>query len=145
MKILIAADGSEYTKRMLAFMAAQSEWLGPQHNVTVLHCVLAIPHRAAAFVARDQVRAFYEEDAEVVFKPIRRFFAMHDAKATFVYRIGSPGPTIAKFAEQNRFDLIVLGTHGHGAVGGLVMGSVATKVVSLCTTPVLLVPGRRQF
>lgn len=139
MKILIAADGSVYTKRMLAFIAAHDEWLGPQHTYTVLHCAPAIPHRAAAFAGKDQVRAFYEEDAEAVFKPIRAFFKMHDATVKFVHRIGPPGPNIAKFAEQNKFELIVLGTHGHGAVGGLVMGSVATKVLSLCATPVLLV------
>lgn len=34
---------------------------------------------------------------------------------------------------------VILGTHGHGAIAGLVMGSVATKVVSLCSTPVLLI------
>jgi nucleotide-binding universal stress UspA family protein len=139
MKILIAADGSEYTKRMLAYIAAHDEWLGPQHTFTVLHCVPAIPHRAAAFVGKNQVRAFYEADAEVVFKPIRAFFKMHDTKVTFVHSIGPPGSNIAKFAERGRFDLIVLGTHGHGTVGGLVMGSVATKVVSLVQTPVLLV------
>lgn len=55
MKILIAADGSEYTKRMLAYIAAHDEWLGPQHTFTVLHCVPAIPHRAAAFVGKNQV------------------------------------------------------------------------------------------
>ena len=139
MKILIAADGSAYTKRMLAFMAAHDEWLGPQHSYTVLHCVPAIPHRAAAFVGKQQVQAFYEDDAETVFKPIRSFFKRHTVAATFVHRIGSAGPTIAKFAEQQKFDLVVLGTHGHGAVAGLVMGSVATKVVSLCSTPVLLI------
>ncbi len=139
MKILIAADGSVYTKRMLAFVAAHDEWLGAQHNLTVLHCVPAIPHRAAAFVGKDQVRAFYEADAEAVFKPIRAFFKMHDATATFVHRIGPPGTNIARFAEKNRFELIILGTHGYGAVVGVVMGSVATKVLSLCATPVLLV------
>ena len=139
MKILIAADGSVYTKRMLAFIAAHDEWLGPQHTYTVIHCVPAVPHRAAAFVGKDEVRAFYEADAESVFKPIRAFFKMHDAPVTFVHRIGAPGANIAKFAEQKKFELIVLGTHGHGAVGGLVMGSVATKVLSLCATPVLLV------
>ena len=139
MKILIAADGSEYTKRMLAYIAAHDDWLGTHHDYTVLHCIPAIPHRAAAFVGKDQVRAFYAADAEAVFKPIRAFFKMHGAKVTFTFRIGPAGPIVAKFAEQNGFDLIVLGTHGHGAVGGLVMGSIATKVVSLCRTPVLLV------
>jgi nucleotide-binding universal stress UspA family protein len=139
MKILIAADGSAYTKRMLAFIAAHDGWLGPHHSYTVLHCVPVIPHRAAAFVGKQQVQAFYEDDAEIVFKPIRSFFKRHTLRVAFVHRIGSAGPTIAKFAEQQKFDLVILGTHGHGAVAGLVMGSVATKVVSLCSTPVLLV------
>jgi nucleotide-binding universal stress UspA family protein len=64
---------------------------------------------------------------------------MHDASVTFVHCIGPPVANIAKFAEQRKFEHIILGTHGHGAVGGLVMGSAATKVLSLCATPVLLV------
>ena len=32
MKILIAADGSDYTKRMLAYIAAHDEWLGKHHE-----------------------------------------------------------------------------------------------------------------
>ena len=56
MKILIAADGSSYTKRMLADFAAHDEWLGPKHQYTVVHSVLAVPHRAAAFVGMDTVR-----------------------------------------------------------------------------------------
>ncbi|MCW5657758.1 MAG: universal stress protein [Burkholderiaceae bacterium] len=139
MKILIAADGSAYTKRMLAFIAAHDEWLGPRHSYTVLHCVPAFPHRAAAFVDKSQVQSFYRDDAETVFRPIRVFFKRQRMAATFIHRIGPAGSTIAKLAEQQRFDLIILGSHGHGAVAGVVMGSVATKVVSLCDTPVLLV------
>jgi nucleotide-binding universal stress UspA family protein len=139
MKILIAADGSPFTKRMLAYIAAHDELLGAQHAYTVIHCVAAIPHRAAAFVGRDQARSYYEDDAEAVFRPIRAFFAMHGIKARFVLRIGRAAANIATLAERGHFDLLLMGSHGHGAVGGLVMGSVATKVLSLCTTPVLLV------
>lgn len=139
MKILIAADGSAYTKRMLAFIAAHDEWLGCQHTYTVLHCVPAIPHRAAAFAGKDRVRAFYDADAEAVFKPIRAFLKMHDAAATFVHRIGAPAENIAKLAERGKFDLLIMGSRGHGALGGLVLGSVATKVIALCSTPLLLI------
>lgn len=139
MKILIAADGSPYTKRLLAYLAAHDEWLGAQHAYTVIHAVPAIPHRAAAFLDRDQARTYYEDDAETVFKPIRAFFAMHGIKARFVLRIGPPAATIARLAERGRFDLLLMGSHGHGAVAGLVMGSVATQVLALCATPVLLV------
>jgi nucleotide-binding universal stress UspA family protein len=34
---------------------------------------------------------------------------------------------------------VVLGSHGHSALGNLVMGSVATQVLAHCKVPVLLV------
>lgn len=139
MKILIAADGSPHTKRALAYLAAHDEWLGAHHAYTVIHGVAAIPHPAAAFLDREQVRSFYEDDAEVVLEPIRAFFAMHGVQAKFVMRIGPVAAAIAKLAQQGGFDLLLMGSHGHGAAAGLVLGSVATKVLSLCTTPVLLV------
>ena len=139
MKILIAADGSPYTKRVLAYLAAHEEWLGARHAYTVIHCVATVPHRAAAFLDREQVRSFYEDDAEAVFKPIRSFFALHGIEAKFVLRIGPAAANIAKLIERGRFDLLLMGSQGHGAAAGLVMGSVVTKVLSLCSTPVLLV------
>jgi hypothetical protein len=49
MKILVAVDGSPFTKRMLAYLAAHDEWLGDAHQYTVLHTVAAaVPPRAAA-------------------------------------------------------------------------------------------------
>jgi len=35
--------------------------------------------------------------------------------------------------------MIIMGTHGFSSVMGLIMGSVATKVLSACKTPVLLI------
>jgi nucleotide-binding universal stress UspA family protein len=139
MKILIAVDGSAYTKRMLAFIVTHGEWLGPQHFYTVLHCVAAIPHRAAAFADKAHVQALYQDDAEAVLQPIRVFFDRHGLAARFLHCIGPAGPAIADHAERQQDDLIILGTHGHGAAAGLVLGSVAMKVVALCRTPVLLI------
>ena len=139
MKILIAADGSHYTKRMLAYLGAHPELLGPKHDYTVVHSVLAVPHRAAAYVGADAVRRFYEEDAEAVFKPIRAFFEQQDIQAKYVHTVSHAGESIAKLAEDGKFDLIVMGSHGHGELVNLVLGSVATKVLAKCSTPVLLV------
>ena len=139
MKILLAADGSAYTKRMLAYFAAHDEWLGPKHQYTVIHSVLAVPRRAAAFVGMDTVRKFYEEDAEVVFKPIRAFFAQQGLQATFVHTVGHAAASISNLAEEGKFDLLALGSRGHGDLVNLVLGSVATKVLAQCSIPVLLV------
>jgi len=139
MKILIAADGSEYTKRMLAYMAAHDEWLGARHEYTVIHSVLAVPHRAAAFVAADVVTRFYDDDAETVFRPIRAFLQQQGIHATYVHTIGHAAESIAKTAEEGRFDLLVMGARGHGDLANLIMGSVATKVLASCKVPVLLI------
>ena len=138
MKILIAADGSSYAKRMLGYLAAHDEWLGPKHQYTVIHSVLAVPHRAAAFVAAEVVRKFYEEDAEAVFRPIRAFFQQQGIEATFVHTVGHAADSIAQLAEEGKFDLLVMGSRGHGDLVNLVLGSVATKVLAKCSTPVLL-------
>ncbi len=139
MKILVAADGSTFTKRMLAYLAAHDEWLGSHHDYTVLSVVAAVPPRAAAVLDREVLLAYYRDEAEKVFKPIRTFFGKQQLKTEFVGKSGAAADTIAAFAEKGRFDLLVMGSHGQGALGNLVLGSVATKVLAKCSTPVLLV------
>ena len=139
MKILLAVDGSAYTKRMLAYLAAHDEWLGSRHEYTVVHSVLAVPHRAAAFVGSDVVHKYYAEDAESVFRPIRAFFEQNGIEARFVHTVGHAAESIAKLADEGRFDLIVMGSRGAGDLVNLVLGSVATKVLARSTTPVLLI------
>lgn len=139
MKILIAADGSAYTKRMLAYLAAHDEWLGPRHEYTVVHSVLAVPHRAAGYVSAETVRAFYADDAESVFRPIRTFFELQGMEAKFVHTVGHAAESIAKLADEGKFDLIAMGSRGHGDLANLVLGSVATKVLARTSTPVLLI------
>lgn len=49
------------------------------------------------------------------------------------------GETIAKVADTGKFDLLVMGSHGHGAIATLVMGSVTTQVLAHCKVPLLIV------
>ena len=139
MKILIAADGSAYTKRMLAYIAAHDEWLGASHEYTVIHGVLEVPHRAAAFAGQKMVREFYESDAEIVFRPIRAFFEQQGITAKYVHTVGHVAESIAELARDGNFDLIVMGSRGHGDIANLVLGSVATKVLAKSNVPVLLI------
>jgi nucleotide-binding universal stress UspA family protein len=140
MKILVPVDGSAYTKRMLGYLAAHDEWLGGSHTYTVLHSVPPVPARAASVIEPAVLKAFYEDEAEKVFKPIRAFFAKKpDLQVSFVAKPGSAPDTIGAMAEKGHFDLIVMGSHGKGALTNLIMGSVATKVLAYCKVPVLLV------
>lgn len=139
MKILVAVDGSSFTKRMLAYLAAHDEWLGSSHQYTVVHCMPPLPQRAATYFDRDSLASYRGHETEKVFKPIRTFFERHGMEATFSGKIGHAGEVIASTADKGKFDLLVMGSHGHGMLGNLVMGSVATKVLASCRTPVLIV------
>jgi nucleotide-binding universal stress UspA family protein len=57
----------------------------------------------------------------------------------FHARAGTPAVEIVRFAREHEIDLIVMGTHGRGFVGHVVMGSVAEKVVRTAPCPVLTV------
>jgi len=139
MKILVAADGSSFTKRMLAYLAAHDEWLGNAHEYTILHVVPAVPPRAAAALDKEVLKDYYADEGEKVLKTIRSFFAKQGIKAEFVNKVGSAAEVIASTAEKGKFNLLMLGSHGHSSLGNLVMGSVATKVMAHCGVPVLLV------
>ena len=52
---------------------------------------------------------------------------------------GDPARAIVKVAVQQRCSHIVMGTRGLGALGALVLGSVATKVIQLSPVPVTVV------
>jgi nucleotide-binding universal stress UspA family protein len=139
MKILVPVDGSAFTKRMLGYLAAHDEWLGDLHQYTVIYAVAPLPPRATSVLDKKLIKAHYDEEAEKVFKPIRTFMGKQKLQAEFVAKVGPAAEVIATAATQGEFDLILMGSHGHGTLGNLMMGSVATKVLAHCSTPVLLV------
>ena len=65
--------------------------------------------------------------------------AIGDVKVTTEVVFGRPAPAIVEGAGTNQTDLIVMGTHGHGAVMHLLMGNVAERVVRTAFCPVLTV------
>ena len=140
MKILVPVDGSPFTKRMLAYLAAHDEWLGGAHQYVILHAVPSVPARAAAVIDKATLKAYYDDEGEKVLKPIRTYFAKKSGlDVRYVVKSGSAADTVVAVAEKEAVDLIMMGSHGHGTIGNLVMGSVATKVMAHCKTPVLLV------
>ena len=55
---------------------------------------------------------------------------------------GTPGPKIVEQAERMRPLMIVLGSHGHGALHHLLMGSVCEYVMKHGASPITIVPSR---
>jgi nucleotide-binding universal stress UspA family protein len=139
MKILLAVDGSEFTKKMLAYLTTHDELFSTSHKYTLITVQPQLPPRARAAVGKEVVEAYQREEAEKVLAPVSTFLARHGIDAKSITKVGHAGEIISKAAESGKFDLLVMGSHGHGTLGNLVMGSVATQVLAHCKVPVLLV------
>ena len=139
MKILLAVDGSSYTKKMLAYLTTHDELFGVHNDYTVLTVQPALPPRARAAVGKEVVDSYYADETGKIMAPVAEFLARHGIKVNSEWKVGPVGETIANFADEGKFDLLIMGSHGHGVLGNLVMGSVATQVLAHSKVPVLLV------
>ncbi|MEP7297520.1 MAG: universal stress protein [Burkholderiales bacterium] len=139
MKILMAVDGSHVTKRMLSYVAAHDELLGPGHEYILVNVVAPVPGYAAALLQAKTLDMHYREEAEKVFHPLRSFTDQQGWNVKLVHAHGHAADVIAGLAESEHADLVLMGTHGHSSLGNVVIGSVTTGVLARCKVPVLLI------
>ncbi|MFM7024565.1 MAG: universal stress protein [Limnohabitans sp.] len=139
MKILLAVDGSAYTKKMLAYLATHQELLAPSNNFTLLTVQAQLPAHARRVVGKEATDNYYRQESEKVLGPATQFLVRHGINPKSASKVGHAGETICKTAESGKFDMVVMGSHGHGLFGNLVMGSVATQVLAHSRVPVWVV------
>jgi len=83
----------------------------------------------------DQVRERLEREAQVLVARGRE----RGIDVSFLVWTGDPGDQIVAAAEAEGADMIVVGSHGRGTVGRLLLGSVSEHVVRNAGCPVLVV------
>jgi nucleotide-binding universal stress UspA family protein len=139
MRILLAVDGSEYTKKAAAFLVTHERLASPDDELVVLHVQTAVPPRVKTMLGASAIRSYHSDEAAKVLAPLERFLKRHNLNFRTVWVVGSPAVEVVRIAKQEGVHMIVMGTHGHGVIGRALMGSVAQNVVSECDIPVLLV------
>jgi nucleotide-binding universal stress UspA family protein len=139
MKILLPADGSDFTKKALAFLVTHENLCGPQDELTVLNVQTPVPPRVKRMLGSANVHSYHAEEARRVLDPIERFLKRHALQFSCRWCVGNAAAEILKAASSEKVHMVVMGTHGHGLLGTAVMGSVAQRVVADAGVPVLLV------
>lgn len=138
MKILIAVDGSRFSAKAVNYLIKHRDQFGDA-QITLLNVNTPIPGRAANHLGRTIVQDYYADACEAALAPARRLLK----KAGWIFLdkwlVGEPGDAVAAFADKGKFDLVVMGSHGHGLFANLMLGSVTTKVLAGCKVPVLVI------
>ncbi|SNS89333.1 Nucleotide-binding universal stress protein, UspA family [Noviherbaspirillum humi] len=140
MKILMAVDGSEYTRKAVDYVLKHLDWYQGQPELHLLHVHAPIPPgRVRAVLGTDAVEAYYRDESAAALSGAEQVLRERGIGFKSGYRVGDIGEQIQAYAEQNGIDLLVMGSHGHGVLRNLVLGSTATRVLASSKVPVLLI------
>jgi nucleotide-binding universal stress UspA family protein len=139
MKILLAVDGSSYTKRMLAYLAAHDELLSNKNEFTAITVVPPVTSEARSFATQEVLDAHYLQAAKAILDPIVAFATQKGWNIATLHPVGNAADLIGEAATEGKFDLLVMGSHGYSSIANLMLGSVGTKVLAQTKVPVLII------
>jgi nucleotide-binding universal stress UspA family protein len=134
--ILVALDGSDNALRALkhaASLAAKDRTA----KLLLLYVHQPIPRSRA--ISQALIEEHYARQEELALAKTKSYLARNKLRAGIEICIGDPATTIVEYARKKKCKQIVLGNHGHGAIAGVLLGSVAMKVIQLADVPVTLV------
>jgi nucleotide-binding universal stress UspA family protein len=135
-RIVAGVDGSAPSKKALRWAARQAELTGAR-----LEAVMVWAVASTAFPLTTPIPVAYdggpqaEEQLEAIISQVRREFPTLEISS--VVREGWAGRELVAAAENA--DLVVVGSRGHGAVMGLVLGSVSEYCVTHAQCPVVVI------
>jgi nucleotide-binding universal stress UspA family protein len=152
-KILYATDLSENARFAFSYAASLADQYGA--GITVLHVVELATATAnlhvVSLLGEERWNAILRQNTQEILDTVKEKLDKfcEDMKAEdktcrfivddIVVRQGYAVDEILSQAETVGYDVIVVGTHGHGILAGALMGSTARRVVRRSKTPVLVV------
>ena len=139
MKILLAADGSKFTKKALAFLVTHESLAGAEDEIFVLNVQVAVPGRVKSMLGSAEVAAYHQEEANKVLDPIKRFLDRHGLPYRCAGVVGLPVAEILKAAKREKSHLLVMGTHGHKTIKDILLGTTIDDVRHAIKIPLVLV------
>ena len=134
--IVWATDGSEAADAALPFAKGLAE--GEGHRLVVVHCKELLRGRAGGY-------PLYADEDELQTKIRRQVDELRSEGLDVTLRIetgAAPGAAhlVAGVASGVGADVVLVGTRGHTAIGGLLLGSVTQRLLHIAPCPVLAVP-----
>ncbi|MEW6043102.1 MAG: universal stress protein [Thermoproteota archaeon] len=131
-KILVPLDGSTHSQRALELAIAISKNKGVA--ITAFHTIM-LPA-----LSDGKIKEQYQRLANKMIVDAAKTTKKEDVPFKWKLKLdGYAGKEIVKFAQEGRFDLIVMGSRGPNPVAEMFLGSVANYVLNKSKVPVLVV------
>ncbi|QEI08318.1 universal stress protein [Pigmentiphaga aceris] len=137
-KIILATDGSEHSQAAAHYLV-RNPILNPQADVIVVSVATRLPPHVTGSLSSGDANSWYEDENRKALQPVEDILRAGNIRFSSAGLNGVPEDAIVDYANEVSADLIVIGTHGHGALLNAVMGSVASKVLTKSSVPVLLI------
>ncbi len=146
-KIVCAVDASEHSEAVLAAAVEMAHCHAAKLVVvTVLESIESFMHaRMEEYLHDDQREQLQREGRARLEKTLHAQLVAAtgdtaDAGVPVAFLEGRPSSAILDYVAAQEASLVVLGSHGHSALGELLIGSTAREVTQRARVPVLLVP-----
>jgi nucleotide-binding universal stress UspA family protein len=140
MKILLATDGSEFSAHAARYLAGFSGQLKEPADIHILTVHAPLPYPGATAALPEGAKEKYQrEECEKALAVAEKELQAARIKFRSTWRVGTVVDEIVSYAASAGIELIVMGSHGHGALVNLALGSVATSVLEGTKVPVLIV------
>ena len=139
-KILFAADFSEGSSSSLPYAVDLAKRYGAK--LYLVHVIYDIAKTSGSYVPHVSLDELYKEMEKNAKAELEKCFIEEMRTYKDVERVvlkGTPYEEISRFAEENKIDLIVIGTHGRKGLDRMLFGSTAEQVVRHAPCPVLTV------
>lgn len=139
-KMLVPFDGSGNAQRALRYAISLARENGhAEIHVVTVHDEPELYGYIEAYVSREKLADLQRQNSEALLVTAEEILKEAAVPYEKEILIGDVAAAIAKRADELGCDGIVMGTRGMTAMGSLVMGSIATKVVHVANVPVTLV------
>jgi nucleotide-binding universal stress UspA family protein len=137
-RIVFATDFSEASALALPYANDLAQRYGATlHLLHVVQDPLSQPWSAEAYVMN--IGDLVQEWTRAANAELSRVATTCSGTPVISCRVGRPAHEILAYAKEIGADLLVLGSHGHGALAQMMLGSVAERVVRHASCPVMTV------
>jgi len=139
-RLLVPFDGSDNELRALRYAIALVRETGAASiHVVTAHEESLVYGEIAVYVTHEKMAELQRQHSEAVLGAAEQLLKEAAAPYTKEILVGNIAEVIARRADELHCDGIAMGTRGMTAVGNLVLGSVATKVIHFANAPLTLV------